>query len=537
MRLKLLSLPCWTATGLLIVGQASAQAPAAPAAQPAPAAPAAPAPSVAPVAPAAPIATPAPVVAPSVAPAPAAPVAPATTQAPPAPAPAPVAPAAEAVPPPATDVIASPTTDVGVVEAPPVDAIAPGSDGGAAGWGDLTTLEAETNDVPVFQGKIYGFIDSYYEKVAKTPDSVDENGDTVYVESPGEFDVLNFNVMIQGSLYEKYRFFVNLASPGAGSNTDDEPIAVRNAWVEAPIVPGYLNVRAGKTYRRFGLYNEILDAVPTFIGIETPEIFDKDHLMVTRTTNLMLHGAADVGPGTLNYSVSTGNDERDSGAFPVGADVNLDTTWGIKVGSSFYTSGGNAVPSRAVGEGSPRGGVVNWMAKDDFILFGGYAQLQKSGFILQLEAWQSNHDAIRDEESVAQLVNGRLNPTQLSRFYVNGDPDQGVLTDADYKIRTGYFRAGYEIPVGDLSSVTPYIQGDYYSNPETVKEKDYGGDEEAGLADDGTFLKYTAGVVVRPVSQVALKVDGSAHQLQFNDKTDYYPEIRVSFSYLWEVAQ
>jgi hypothetical protein len=415
--------------------------------------------------------------------------------------------------------------------------VAPVDDGSAAGWGDLATLEAETNDVPVFQGKIYGFIDSYYEKVAKTPDSVDENGDTVYVESPGEFDVLNFNVMIQGSLYEKYRFFVNLASPGAGSNTDDEPIAVRNAWVEAPIVPGYLNVRAGKTYRRFGLYNEILDAVPTFIGIETPEIFDKDHLMVTRTTNLMIHGAADVGPGTLNYSVSTGNDERDSGAFPVGADVNLDTTWGVKVGSSFYTSGGNAVPSRAVGEGSPRGGVVNWMAKDDFVLFGGYAQLQKSGLILQVEAWQSNHDAIRDEASVAQLVNGRLNPTQLSRFYVNGDPDQGVLTDADYKIRTGYFRAGYEIPVGDLSSVTPYIQGDYYSNPETVKEKDYGGDEEAGLADDGTFLKYTAGVVVRPVSQVALKVDGSAHQLQFNDKTDYYPEIRVSFSYLWEVAQ
>jgi hypothetical protein len=551
MGLKLLSLSCWAATGLLVAGQASAQAPAA---APTPAAP--PPAAAAPVT-AAPV-TAAPVVA---APVPAAPTVPAPTASPApansatglAPAAAPVtstsvtpvpttepgvlAPPAEAPPAAGTDVISPPTTEVVGLDAAPADGGSLPAADSAAGWGDLSTLESEGAETPVFQGKIYGFIDSYYEKVARTPESVDEQGNTVYVENPGEFDVLNFNVMIQGAIYDKYRFFINLASPGAGSTVDDEVVSVRNAWVEAPIVPGYLNVRAGKTYRRFGLYNEILDAVPTFIGIETPEIFDKDHLMVTRTTNLMLHGKADLGPGTLNYSVSTGNDERGSGAFPVGADVNFDALWGIKVGSSFYTSGGNAEPSRAVGDGSPRGGVVNWMEKDDFILFGGYAQLQKAGFILQLEAWQANHDAIRDAASVAQLSQGWLNPTQLRRFYVGGDPDAGVLTDADYKIRTGYLRAGYEIPVGDLSSITPYIQGDYYSNPETVKEKDYGGDEEAGLADDGTFLKYTAGVVVRPVSQVALKVDGSAHQLEYNNKTDYYPEIRVSFSYLWEVAQ
>lgn len=514
MGLKLLSLPCWTATGLLVAAQANAQAPA-PAAPPQPvtAAPAAPeaTPPVNPE-PATSATTPAPI------------VAPADTAAPvPEAAPETAAPLPEVAPPP---VDATATADVGAM---PQDS--------AAGWGDLAALESTSAETPVFQGKLYGFIDSYYEKVARTPDSVDEDGNTVYVENPGEFDVLNFNVMVQGSIYDKYRFFINLAGPGAGSTTDDEPIAVRNAWVEAPLIPGYLNIRAGKTYRRFGLYNEILDAVPTFIGIETPEIFDKDHLMVTRTTNLMLHGAADVGPGTLNYALTTGNDERASGAFPVGADVNLDTAFGLKIGSSFYTTGGDASPSRGMGEGSPRGGVVNWMAKDQFILFGGYAQLQKAGLILQLEAWQANHDATRDADAVAQLTDGWLNPTQMRRFYVNGDPADGAITEAKYKIRTGYIRAGYEIPIGDLSSVTPYIQGDYYSNPETVKEKDYGGDEEAGLADDGKFLKYTAGVVVRPVSQVALKVDGSAHQLQYNNKTDYYPEIRISFSYLWEVAQ
>ena len=224
----------------------------------------------------------------------------------------------------------------------------------AAGWGDLGDLVQETK---VHEALIYGYIDSYYEIVAPVPESVDENGDTVYSGVERGFDVPNLHVMVQGTLHGRYRYFLNLASPGSGSPADDEPVVVRNAWVEAPIVGQKLVVRAGKTYRRFGLYNEILDAVPTFIGIEPPELFDKDHLMLTRTTNLMVHGSYGLGGSTyLNLSATTGNDES-IGGVPLGADAHVKGAT-YRVGSSFYTTGGAAGPTRAVGEGSPRGGVA-----------------------------------------------------------------------------------------------------------------------------------------------------------------------------------
>ncbi|MDD9940239.1 MAG: hypothetical protein OXU20_04155, partial [Myxococcales bacterium] len=67
----------------------------------------------------------------------------------------------------------------------------------------------------------------------------------------------------------------------------------------------------------------------------------------------------------------------------------------------------------------------------------------------------------------------------------------------------------------------------------TIAKKDLGGDGEAGISDDGKFQKYTLGTVFRPVPQVALKLDGSAHVQDFNGKSEFYPEIRISFSYLW----
>lgn len=63
---------------------------------------------------------------------------------------------------------------------------------------------------------------------------------------------------------------------------------------------------------------------------------------------------------------------------------------------------------------------------------------------------------------------GSLNPAQLDRLFVGGDPSASVRTDADYAIDTAYIRAGYEIPVGQLASVTPYLQFDYYENPEPL---------------------------------------------------------------------
>jgi hypothetical protein len=40
--------------------------------------------------------------------------------------------------------------------------------------------------------------------------------------------------------------------------------------------------------------------IPNVIGIEPPEILDSDHLMVTRTTNFMVHGRQLHGPDLLH---------------------------------------------------------------------------------------------------------------------------------------------------------------------------------------------------------------------------------------------
>ncbi|MEY4576691.1 MAG: hypothetical protein RL701_1394 [Pseudomonadota bacterium] len=414
---------------------------------------------------------------------------------------------------------------------------APADSAAAAGdWGAFAAENAQA-DTPVFRTKLYGFIDTHLEKVANTPDSVDGSGRTVYASNPYELEIPNLNAMMQGSIYERYRFFLNLAGPNSGSNSDDEPLVVRNAWVEVGLFANYLNLRAGKTYRRFGLYNEILDAVPTFIGIEAPEVFDKDHLMLTRTTTLMLHGAADLGPAVLNYSVTSGNDERTKNSVPIGADVYLDFPVGLRVGSSFYSTGGDAVPSRGIGDGSPRGGVVNWMDRDQFYVVGGYAQLKYQGLILQTEYWRAEHRGRRNADALMQMAaDANLNPKQLSRFFENGDPSGNPILRAKYAVDAFYVRAGYEISLGDLSTITPYLQLDIYSNPETINNKDFGGDNEAGLTDNGEFEKYTLGAVIRPVPQVAFKIDGSGHRQKFNGKSEFYPEIRLSLAYLWEFS-
>lgn len=418
--------------------------------------------------------------------------------------------------------------------APPAAPPAPetSESAGAEGWGDL----AVETLAEIFDTHLYGYIDAHIEQVADTPSGVGPDGTTEYESNALEVDVLNLHVMVQGTILSRFRYFVNLVGSGAGSPTGDASISVRNAWMEAPILGDALQVRLGKTYRRFGLYNEVLDAVPTFIGIEAPELFDKDHLLVTRTTNVMLHGRFVVGPGSLLWSATTGADERESTQIPLGADLRYSADFGLTVGSSFYWTGGDAAPSREVGEGSPAGGVINWMERDEYYVVGGYAQWLASGLTLQAEVWQAHHDATRSEDGTAALAEAGLLPAQLRRFFVNGDPAQG-LTDREltYDVRTFYLRAGYDIDVFDGLVLTPYGQLDFYSNPETINSKSFGGDAEAGNTDDGEFWKFTVGTVIRPVPQVALKIDGSGHLQQFNGKSEFYPELRVSLSYLWEL--
>ncbi len=411
-------------------------------------------------------------------------------------------------------------------------------------WAEPASREDAGVERSAMRTSLYGYVEGRFEKVAKTPTGAAEpNGDPARESNPHEFDVPAVHVMVQSLILERYRVFLNLASPGAGSPGDDEPVVLRNAWVEAPIVGNYLKLRLGKTYRRFGLYNEQLDAVPDFPGIEPPELLDADHLMLTRTTNLMLHGSISWMESTVSYAVQTGNDERLGSQVPIGLDLRYDYGSMLRLGTSFYTSSGDAGPTRDVGDGSPKGGVANWMAEDSYYVVGGYAQLNLGALLLQAEYWNAHHRGKRDPAAVIALLGAGLNARQLARFGLNGQSpsEADVRVEADYRVETFYARAAYEFVLEDSDddawvwSITPYLQADFYKNPETIRSKAHGGDNEAGLSDSGKFLKLTAGLIARPSSDIALKLDGSVHVQRVLGQQTAYPEIRVSLAYFFEL--
>lgn len=376
--------------------------------------------------------------------------------------------------------------------------------------------------------RVYGYLDGYWEKVEDTP----QVGSNTKTSNPSEFDVPNIHMIVMSSK-DSYKSFFNISGGGAGT------LDVRNAWVEKELAGEKLAFRIGKVYRKFGLYNEILDAVPTYIGIEPPEMFDGDHLLLTRTTNAMLHGRTEVGSGDfLNYSLTTGNDERASDATPLGLDVHYTMGSNWKFGASYYTSGGAAVADTDGKLGVGSGGVLSWMEKDTFTVSGVYVQYTDAQWIVQAESFSANHDAVRNASLVKNGTDGlcdgtngaTLNQRQKDRFNCSGTVD----TNGDYKVQTSYLRAGYIVPL-EVGSITPYLQYDIYENEEVIWKKSLGGDNEAGLSDDGKFAKATVGAVYRPDFNVAIKGDYSQHLQKVNGKDANYGEVRFSFSYFWSI--
>ncbi|MCH7816987.1 MAG: hypothetical protein IIC60_10510 [Proteobacteria bacterium] len=189
-----------------------------------------------------------------------------------------------------------------------------------------------------------------------------------------------------------------------------------------------------------------------------------------------------------------------------------------------------------VGDGSPRTGVLPWMAADDFDIFGAYGEFQMGNWLLQAEYWNASHDATRDAAAVVDVINNAgINQAQLNRFLL--DPSgpvtaSNVRLNGDYEIDTWYIRAGYSM-VTSIGEWVPYLQWDVYENPETIQNKRWGGDNEAGLSDNGEFTKGTIGLIYRPVPDVAIKFDISTHFQDFNGRSQSYPEIRFDISYIF----
>lgn len=386
---------------------------------------------------------------------------------------------------------------------------------------------------------LYGYINTNAEQQFVFP-SVGADGITVKKNDPFEWvPVKAFHLYGSAYLSEKIDVLFNLAY-------FDETIEVRNAWGNFKI-SRELQVRVGKMYRRFGLYNEKLDQIPTFTGIEPPEIFDADHLFITRTTNFMLHGNRNFGSTNVQYSLTTENGEGGAaqGVVPLGWDLRMKSDrHSLVFGTSGFASsmnGNNTTSTVEFNDGPAKGGVLPWMDGDHFFLTGLFGEKQIGRVNLQVEYWIARHDALRNPDNVLTLVReAGINPQQRQRFLgANSNKPDDQLTTADvivpvsYDIKTYYIRLAYNIDTRHGQFV-PYLFLDWMSHPEVINNKDYGGDKESGLADDGIFTKTSAGMVYRPIPTVAIKLDGSIHSQKFNGKTVQYPEIRLDLSWAFK---
>ncbi len=383
---------------------------------------------------------------------------------------------------------------------------------------------------------IYGYINTNAEKQFNFP-SVADDGTTVKEDDPFTWvPVKAFHLYGSAYLSEKIDILFNIAYA-------NDVLEIRNAWGNFK-VKNVFQLRVGKMYRRFGLYNERLDQIPTFTGIEPPEIFDTDHLFVTRTTNFMIHGNWNVRHVNFQYSLSTENGEggEAKGVVPMGWDFRIKSDkQSLVLGTSGFMSSinsNNTTSTVEFGEGPPNGGVLPWMDGDNFILTGLFLEKQLGKLNIQAEYWMAKHDALRNPENVLVMVNDAgINEQQRENFLgdnaskANADlTTDDVVVGVKYDVQTYYIRLAYNID-SKIGQFVPYVFLDWMSHPEVINNKDYGGDKESGLADKGVFYKTSAGVVYRPIPVVAIKLDGSIHTQQFNGKSENYPEIRLDFSW------
>ena len=389
---------------------------------------------------------------------------------------------------------------------------------------------------------LYGFINSNVERVFNEP-SIDVNGNTITENAPLEWSPLkNFHIYGSGELSNKISVLFNIAAP-------DGEFTLRNAYGNFKI-NDIFQVRVGKMYRKFGLYNEKLDQIPTFTGIEAPELFDTDHLFLTRTTTLMLHGNKSISNGQLSYALTSGNSEAGPSAkvLPLGWDLRFKSKdLGLVVGTSGFTSSINGeLTQSTVGfnAGSPKGGVLPWMDGDHYQVYGGFVEKKLGNFLIQAEYWASPHNAERNATNTLELIeNGGINEMQRANFLgENAGIDNSLLTENDiitkvnYTAQTAYIRLCYTINT-KKGQFVPYFFYDWMSNPEVIQSKSWGGDNEAGLSDDGQFSKPSLGVVYRPIQSVAIKLDGSLHVQEYNGQRTTYPEIRMDFSFAFDALK
>lgn len=166
---------------------------------------------------------------------------------------------------------------------------------------DMSLEELLKLDVVDRNFYLYGYINSNLQKTFDYPTKIDD-GSIQRVSDPVEWTpVRNFHIYGKGNLSQRISYLFNLAA-------NEDLVEIRNAWGNYMVKEAF-QIRVGKMYRKFGLYNERLDQIPTFIGIEAPEMLDADHLFLTRTTSAMVHGQFSNPKRSISYAVMTDNGE------------------------------------------------------------------------------------------------------------------------------------------------------------------------------------------------------------------------------------
>ena len=178
--------------------------------------------------------------------------------------------------------------------------------------------------------------------------------------------------------------------------------------------------------------------------------------------------------------------------------------------------------------------------KDKFNVYGSYMRLAHLGFNLDLEYWSSSHKAERDIEQIQALEAATyLNPTQLQRFGLDGITGDSSASDS-IPLQTNYTVSSYLMRLAytwetEFGFVTPYINYDYYKNPETIAAKEFGGDEKAGRSQDGKFEKFSFGMIFKPIPAIAIKAEYDSNRVKFNNQSVLYSSYIMSAAYFWEL--
>lgn len=394
------------------------------------------------------------------------------------------------------------------------------------------------------ENDIFGYLQFNIDRTYRNPNPNAATGQIARERpDPVDYRVLRLNLMVRSTWDQGFTTFLNLSESSNASSGSSPTFIVRNAWGELPLPLSLGYLRVGKIYRPFSPYNERLDAVPTYLGVEPPEIFDTDHLFMSRFCDVMVHNSANLGPTFWSFAMTTNNPESrlkngngDSmGSFPLGWDVKMEMgNHKFMLGHSGFLSGPTG-PATALGSSAtggitpPEGGVAPWMKSDNYSAWGLFSEWNPGNWQFEGGVFEAHHRAVRNATAVNNMItNAGLLPDQLARY--QAAPGGNVV----YNIKTYYLRAGYSI-FTKAGEFVPYAFWDAYKNPEIIGLKAFGGDDEAGNFDGGKFTKDTVGLAYRPNPNVAIKVDHSFHFFKLlGRKTDYH-EYRIDLSYFFGV--